>query len=109
MGRPGRSARSIGNSGDVGSPDPSRKGVNFVLELGNDPAVAGRILDTEIDLQLRNVPMSQVVKYLAEVTRTTYAPQEWAVVIRPAGAASADMITRSYTVPPDFLSAGGTV
>ena len=88
--------------------DPSRKGVNFVLELGNDPAVAGRILDTEIDLQLRNVPMSQVVKYLAEVTRTTYAPQEWAVVIRPAGAASADMITRSYTVPPDFLSAGGS-
>ncbi len=88
--------------------DPSRKGINFVLDFGSDPAVSSKILETEISLQLRNVPMSQVVKYITDLTRTTATAQEWAVVIRPAGAASADLVTRTFTVPPDFLSAGGS-
>ena len=87
--------------------DPARKGINFVLNLGDSEA-AKAVLEVPITLELRNVPLSQVVKYIAEVTRTIVVPQEFAVEIRPAGAGSSDMITRTYHVPPDFLSQAGS-
>ena len=87
--------------------DPTRKGINFVLNLGDSAAAQG-ILQVPISLELRNVPLSQVVKYIADVTRTIVVPQEFAVEIRPAGAGSSDLITRTYSVPPDFLSQAGT-
>lgn len=88
--------------------DPANRGVNFVLEIGGPETESAKgILGTEINLQLKNVPLSQVLKYINDITRTVYAPQEWAVAIRPAGADSADMITRTYQVPPDFLTSGG--
>ncbi|WP_035603323.1 Amuc_1098 family type IV pilus outer membrane protein [Haloferula sp. BvORR071] len=90
--------------------DTKDKGVNFVLDLGPaDSPAAKEILSTKINLQLKNVPISQVLKYIGEQTKTTYASQEYAVAIRPVGGASAELITRSYRVPPDFLSSGGSV
>jgi len=87
--------------------DPARKGINFVLQLG-DSEDAKKVLEAPITLELRNVPLSQVVKYISEQTRTSATAQEWAVVIRAAGTASKDLITRTYRVPPDFLSSGGS-
>ena len=87
--------------------DPARKGVNFVLNLGDAEAAKG-ILEVPISLELRNVPLSQVVKYIADVTRTIVVPQEFAVEIRSAAAGGGDMITRTYRVPPDFLSQAGS-
>jgi general secretion pathway protein D len=85
-----------------------RRGINFVLELGGPESEVGkRILATPINLQLKNVPLSEVVRYINEITRTVYVPQEWAVAVRPAGADSADLIVRTYRVPPDFLTSGG--
>ncbi len=88
--------------------DPANRGINFVLELGGpESEVAKQILATKIDLQLKAVPLSQVLKYINEVTRTVHTPQEWAVAVRPAGSDSTEMITRTYRVPPDFLTSGG--
>ena len=88
--------------------DPAKKGVNFVLDLGAPDSEAARgVMATAIDLQLKNVPISEALRYIGEITRTTYSPQAYAVVIRPVGAASAELITRTYRVPPDFLSSGG--
>jgi general secretion pathway protein D len=89
--------------------DPAQKGVNFVLDLGAaDSEAAKGVMATPINLQLKNVPISQALRYIGEITRTTYSPQQFAVVVHPVGAASAELITRSYRVPPDFLSSGGT-
>jgi general secretion pathway protein D len=88
--------------------DPTNRGINFVLEIGGpDSEFAKKILGTEINLQLKSVPLSQVLKYINDITRTIHVPQDWAVAIRPAGADSTDMITRTYQVPPDFLTSGG--
>jgi len=88
--------------------DPANRGINFVLELG-DPGseVATQILATKINLQLKNVPLVEVLRYIGEITRTVHSPQEFAVAVRPAGSDSTDMITRTYRVPPDFLTSGG--
>lgn len=85
--------------------DPARRGVNFVLELGSDET-ANRIKSTKITLQLKGVPLVQVVKHLCDVTHTVYVPQEFAVSIRPAGADTTEMMTRSFRVQPDFLTSG---
>lgn len=85
--------------------DPARRGVNIALNLG-DPEIspAKEILETTFDLQLSNVPVEQVLKYLTEITRTVYRAEDYAVSIRPAGAMTDEMMSRNYRVPPDFLS-----
>jgi general secretion pathway protein D len=88
--------------------DPANRGINFVLELGGpESEVARRILDTKINLQLKNVPLVEVLRYIGEITRTVHSPQEFAVAVRPAGSDSTDLVTRTYRVPPDFLTSGG--
>jgi general secretion pathway protein D len=93
---------------DTFEPDESARGINFVLEIGApDSEAAKEILATKINLQLKNVPLSQVLTYINEITRTVFVAQDWAVAIRPAGADATEMVTRSYRVPPDFLTSGG--
>jgi len=88
--------------------DPAQRGINFVLDLGDpDSAVGQKVLAARISLQLKNVPLTEVLRYIGEITRTTYSPQEFAVAIRPSGSDSSDLITRTYRVAPDFLSSGG--
>jgi general secretion pathway protein D len=85
--------------------DPAKRGINFVLELGSGE-VASKIKATKITLQLKGVPLSEVVKHLGDITHTVSVPQEWAVAIRPVGADTTDMMTRSFRVQPDFLTSG---
>ncbi len=94
---------------DTFEAQPSKKGVNFVLDVGHgDSPEAKEIFATKINLKLRNVPISRVLQSIGEITHTNYVAQEYAVAIRPSGMASAEMITRVYRVPPDFLSSGGS-
>ncbi|RYD65647.1 MAG: hypothetical protein EOP83_06955, partial [Verrucomicrobiaceae bacterium] len=83
--------------------DPARKGINFNVNLGasNSPE-ATRVRNIRFDLQLTNVPVSQVLKYLTELTKTSFTTDDFAVIITPLGSSSAELITRSYRVPPDL-------
>lgn len=84
--------------------DPARRGVNIVLDLNDNPA----ILSHRFNLSLRNVPLLQVIEYIAQETGTVVVEQPYAITLRPAGSSSADLVTRTFRVPPDFLSAGST-
>ncbi len=85
--------------------DPARKGVNFTINLGDpDSPAATKIRNARIDLQLTNVPLSHILKYITEATHTTYATDDFSVIITPAGSTSAELIARTYRVPPDFIS-----
>ncbi|MCW1887382.1 type II and III secretion system protein [Luteolibacter flavescens] len=85
--------------------DPAKRGINFVLDFGTGEAAA-KINATKLNLQLRNVPMSEVVKHVCSITQTVSVPQDYAIAIRPIGADTTDMITRSFRVQPDFLTSG---
>ena len=90
---------------DTQETDPERKGVAFVIELGNaDVARAREIEATTFNLKLRNVPMRTLLDYILQATRTQARVDEYAVVIRPAGVTSDEIIFRQYQMPPDFLS-----
>jgi general secretion pathway protein D len=85
--------------------DPARKGLNVTVNLGApDSPDAIRIKNTRIDLQLSQVPLTQVLNYITEITQTTYRTDDFSVIISAQGASSNELVTRSYRVPPDFIS-----
>ncbi len=85
--------------------DPTRKGVNFTVNLGApDSPAATKVRSVRFDLQLSNVPLSQVLKYITEITNTSFTTDDFSVIISAAGSDSAALVSRTYRVPPDFIS-----
>ncbi|MBC8128265.1 MAG: hypothetical protein H8M99_14080 [Gloeobacteraceae cyanobacterium ES-bin-144] len=92
--------------------DPAKKGVNFTVNLGPpDSEKAKAIENTRFNLKITSTPLSQILKYITEATHTSFSTDDFSVVIKPVGSSSDSLITRSYQVPPDFitsLSGSGT-
>lgn len=106
--------------------DPEKKGVNFVVRT---PTVTGGAADDEGasefggsakpgsktigTLELRNVPLEVVIKQICDVTQLRYKVEDYAVVLLPAtDFDDTELYTRSFNVPPDFItliSTGGGV
>lgn len=85
--------------------DPTRKGVNFTVNLGPpDSQAVIRASTLRFDLNLSNVPLSQVLKYITTTTQTSYKTDNYAVTIISQGSASSELVTMTYRVPPDFIS-----
>ena len=91
---------------DSTSLDASDKGFNIVLNLGdNNSEIGNQVRNTRFDLKVKNVPVSQLLKYICDQTRCQYLIDEFAINIHPLGSGSAELVGRTYKVPPDFLSA----
>jgi general secretion pathway protein D len=92
--------------------NPARKGVNITLNLGPQDSEAARLIrEQRITLQLSNVPLSRVLRSITEMTRTSYSTDDFAVILRPVGTTSEELVSRTFRVPPDFinsLSSGAT-
>jgi tetratricopeptide (TPR) repeat protein len=77
------------------------KGVNILLRTGNAPSNAS------ISLDLKEVPMSEALRYVTELAQMKYKVEAHAVLVTPLSENASEMQTRTYRVPPDFLTAGG--
>lgn len=100
--------------------DPNKKGINFVIrkprsggsgDAGLDADAAGGLGAAQDpgalrikELRLRNVPLAEALKYICEQTKLRYKVDEFAVTLVPATETDEDLFTRSFRVPPDFLS-----
>jgi len=94
--------------GDITEMRPTDKGVNITVNLGPpDSEQAKRIRDLRFDLMLSQVPLATALKYITDLTRTTFTTDDFSVVIRPAGSASDEMLARNFVVPPGFLTSLG--
>ena len=103
--------------------DPNNKGISFVIrkprvssgDAGLDAdAGLGAAQDPGAfrikELRLRNVPVSEALKYIAGNTKLRYKIDDYAVTLVPATETDEDLMTRTFRVPPDFmakLSGGG--
>jgi len=88
--------------------DPTKRGINIVLDLGGpDSELGNQIRAKRFSVNLRNVPLKELINYVAEATNTIAVEQPFALVFRPLGADSPDMVVKTYRVPPDFLTSGG--
>lgn len=56
-------------------------------------------------LKLRNVPMLEVLKFICQNAGLRYKVEDYAVSILPAGGNDADMYSKTFSVPPNFMSA----
>lgn len=84
---------------------PNLKGINISVSVGNpDTSPAKEILSKRFDLKVSNVPVEGILKYITEMTRTSFRYDDHAVTISQRGAAGGSLISRTYRVPPDFLS-----
>ncbi|MCH7225167.1 Amuc_1098 family type IV pilus outer membrane protein [Haloferula sp. A504] len=85
--------------------DPLERGVNFVIDVGGVDSETGKALrERTFSLNLRGATLGQLVDYVAESTRTQAIRQPFAVTFRPLGADSEQLVSRTYRVPPDFLT-----
>ncbi len=88
--------------------DPNKKGLNFVTRFGDREAgFLPKIEAARFNLQLSNVPLATVLDYVTQATGTYWRVEQYAVVIRPVGAYTAELSTRTFRVPPGFMSDSG--
>ncbi|MEK7954271.1 Amuc_1098 family type IV pilus outer membrane protein [Luteolibacter soli] len=100
--------------------DPAKKGINFVIRKPRASGGADAGVDADagaglgaaanpgalrIDqLSLRNVPLSEVLRYICEKTKLRFKVDDYAVTLVPATETGEDLINRTFNVPPDFLA-----
>jgi beta-lactamase regulating signal transducer with metallopeptidase domain len=78
--------------------DPEKKGVNFVLKSSPDDPVA----DIKITMKLENVPLSEAVKYVAELSDVRFKYDQNAIAF--VGRADSDvLIQREYKLPRELF------
>lgn len=80
--------------------DPAKKGVNLIIKPGSAPSTA------TISLDLKDVPMSEALRYITELGGMKYKVEPFAVVVVPISDVGTEMYTRTFKVPPTFLSSG---
>ena len=88
---------------DTLEPDPSKKGVNFILNLGDGVASP---TTRPVTLELRGVPLERVLQYATEQAGLKYKIDAFAVSVIPLTADAGSLITEKFRVPPDFLRGG---
>ncbi len=87
---------------DIVERDPSKKGVNIILKPGSTPSTA------QISLDLHDVPMIEALRYITDLAGMKYKVEPFAVVVVPITEVGNEQYTRTFKVPPDFLTSQGT-
>jgi hypothetical protein len=95
---------------DTTESDPARKGLNIVVrhpveKPGTAPGKGeGKPEAVRIkELHLRNVPLSEALKYVCQATRYRYKVDDFAVTLVSPDAQE-DLFNRTFRVPPGFGS-----
>lgn len=90
--------------GDTTTLEESEKGVAFVVQLGDESSEAvKKVRASLINLNLRNVPLLEVVRLVTAATSTSFRIDDFAVVLNLVGFSDPSLIRRSFKVPPSFL------
>lgn len=85
--------------------DEAEKGVNIVRRQGAaGPDGAAPVEEQTISLRVSNLPLAEALRYVAEGAGMKYKIEPYTVVIVPLWQGTSDLYTRTFRVPPDFLS-----
>lgn len=78
--------------------DPKHQGIGFVLRVPDEAK------NKPINLTLSQVPLEELLRYVTQMSGTAYRVDEFAVTITSLAEKSTTLVTRSWRVPPDFIS-----
>ena len=109
---------------DTTTTNPAEKGINFVVRKPQANAAAAAAEATGLEaaagglgivadpgalrvkeLRLTNVPIATALKYICDQVKLKYKVDDFAVTLVPQSDDGEDIVTRSFQVPPDFLTA----
>ncbi|QQL44514.1 Amuc_1098 family type IV pilus outer membrane protein [Sulfuriroseicoccus oceanibius] len=89
-------------------PNPANRGVSIVIDSRSSLAEGGRPDDLLIsEINLRNLPLGEVLRYVADLTDMRVKVEEYAVVLAPNDSVDKNVYTRSFDVPPTFIPTDG--
>ena len=77
--------------------DPQGRGVDFIVNLEQDARNKKQSLD------LANIPLEELIRYVTEKVGAVYKVEPNAVVIGSLTERSTTLTTKTYKVPPDFI------
>ncbi|MGK0189621.1 MAG: general secretion pathway protein D [Verrucomicrobiales bacterium] len=80
---------------DTLEPDPEKRGVNFLVK--------GADITSTVTLSLTNIRLLDLLDLISEQTGTQYSVEEYVVAFRSLNSEGEDLVTRTFSVPPDFL------
>ena len=86
--------------------DPDKEGVNFFLKL--DPNPNARSRKSRLTLNLSNVPLYEVIRYVCMAANLNFKIEESAVVIGDSTVAIEPMETRTYIMRPGVIDSQRT-
>lgn len=75
--------------------DPEKEGINFLLEL--DSRITAQARGT-ITMDMRNIPLSEAIRYVCMAAGLQYRIEEYAVIIADRNVPLGEMQTRFYPV-----------
>jgi hypothetical protein len=77
---------------DTTESDPSRKGVNIILRSADAPSNA------TINLDLKNVPLSEALRYVCDLAQMKFKVEAYGVVVAPISDSNTEMYNRTFAV-----------
>jgi hypothetical protein len=86
---------------DKTSAPAGKKGVNIILRGPELPH------ESRINLDLKDVPFSEALRYVAELAQMVYRVEAQGVILADMHSYQGETHTRTFKVPPDFFSVGG--
>ena len=96
-------------NGDIPDASGQQAGINIVLNLGDTSSEAAMaVAKNRVNINARNLPLSKLLDYITEQTRTLWRIDGVSVVVTPLGTLQEDLILRTFRVPPNFLQAATT-
>ncbi|MGJ8676792.1 MAG: Amuc_1098 family type IV pilus outer membrane protein [Akkermansiaceae bacterium] len=90
--------------GDAPNALGEQEGINVILNLDtSDDNTSETVRNSRINIRANNLPLSVVLDYITEQTRTQWKSDGVSINIYPIGSTDATLLTQSFRVPPNFL------
>ena len=75
-----------------------------MLNLGDSSSdVAKSINSNRVSIRSKGLPLSKLLDYITEQTRTQWRTDGVSVIVTPVNTGGGDLISRTFRVPPNFL------
>jgi general secretion pathway protein D len=92
--------------GDVPDSSGNQTGINILLNLGDPSSDAAQAISrNRVNINAQNLPLSKLLDYITDQTRTQWRVDGVSVLVGPIGSLNEGLIFRTFRVPPNFLQA----
>ncbi len=95
--------------GDAPSSTGEQQGINIVLNVDlTQSKSAQAIHSSRIDLKANNLPLAKILDYITDQSHTQWRSDGAAILVSPLGSSDETILSRTFHVPPTFLSSAST-